>query len=289
MGGKVMKKIVLIFSVLMLIISSQNNSFSQNNLGKQPLDGVYEKHRDINREPIPYTSLREADVMWSKRIWRVIDMRQKINLPFYYPTDEQKGRKSLMQILYNGIKENTITAYSSGDEEFQTRMTPAELSKSLNKEDTMRLTRNYEPYEEYDTVISQPFNTADIYLLRVKEDWFFDKQRSVMDVRIIGLCPIKEELDENGESKGFRVLFWVYFPECRKLFANNEVYNRWNDAERRTYEDVFFKRLFGSYIYKESNVYDRKIQQYAKGMDGLLEAERIKQELFEKEHDLWEY
>jgi gliding motility associated protien GldN len=123
----------------------------------------------------------------------------------------------------------------------------------------------------------------------VKEDWFFDKQRSVMDVRIIGLCPIQEILDENGELKGMKPLFWVYFPECRKLFANNEVYNRWNDAERRTYEDVFFKRLFGSYIYKESNVYDRNIQQYAKGMDGLLEAERIKNDLFNIEHDLWEY
>jgi gliding motility associated protien GldN len=284
-----MKKVVFILSVFLFMISTQRISYSQNNLGKQPLDGVYNKYNSTNREPIPYTSLREADVMWSKRIWRVIDMRQKINLPFYYPTDEQKGRKSLMQILYKGIQENTIKAYSTGDEEFQTIMTPAELTKSLNKTDTMRLQRTYEPYEEYDTVINQPFNTGDITLIRVKEDWFFDKQRSVMDVRIIGLCPIKEEMDENGEFKGYRQLFWVYFPECRKLFANNEVYNRWNDAERRTYEDIFFKRLFGSYIYKESNVYDRKIGQYAKGMDGLLEAERVKQELFEIEHDLWEY
>ena len=284
-----MKKIVLLCSVLMILVSSQNICYSQNNLGKPPLDGVYNKSNFTEREPIPYTSLREADVMWSKRIWRVIDMRQKINLPFYYPTNEQKGRQSLMQIIYNAINENRITAYSGVDEEFQTRMTATELSRTLNQEDTVRLTRNYEPYEEYDTVISQPFNTADVYLIRVKEDWFFDKQRSVMDVRIIGLCPVKEEYDENGEPKGYRVLFWVYFPECRKLFANNEVYNRWNDAERRTYEDVFFKRMFGSYIYKESNVYDRKILQFAKGMDGLLEAERIKQELFEKEHDLWEY
>jgi gliding motility associated protien GldN len=285
-----MRKIMLAFTVSMMFLSFQNNSLAQNNLGKQPLDGVYNKYNSIDREPIPYTSIREADVMWSKRIWRVIDMRQKINLPFYYPTDEQKGRKSLMQILYNGIKENTITAYSGSDEEWQSRMTPAELAKTLNKQDTQRLTRNYEPYEEYDTVISQPFSTSEVYLIRVKEDWFFDKQRSVMDVRIIGLCPIKEEFDPTtGDPKGFRVLFWVYFPECRKLFANNEVYNRWNDAERRTYEDVFFKRLFGSYIYKESNVYDRKLNQYAKGMDGLLEAERIKDELFIKEHDLWEY
>jgi gliding motility associated protien GldN len=285
-----MRKVVLFVSVIMMLLSLQKISFSQNNLGKQPLDGVYNKYNSPVREPIPYASIREADVMWSKRIWRVIDMRQKINLPFYYPTDVQKGRQSLMQIIYNGIKENTITAYGTGDEEFQSRLTPAELAKSLNKQDTLRLTRNYEPYEEYDTVISQPFATDEVVLIRVKEDWFFDKQRSVMDVRIIGLCPIKEEMDEStGEFKGYRQLFWVYFPECRKLFANNEVYNRWNDAERRTYEDVFFKRLFGSYIYKESNVYDRKISQYAKGMDGLLEAERIKNDLFNIEHDLWEY
>jgi len=285
-----MKKIILVFSVVLMFTSIQKNSYSQNNAGKQPLDGVYNKYNTPVREPIPYTSLREADVMWSKRIWRVIDMRQKINLPFYYPTDEQKGRKSLMQILYSAIKENTLIAYDGNEDEFKTRMTSVELEKSLNKSDTQTLQRNYEPYEPYDTVISQPFNPSTIYLLRVKEDWFFDKQRSVMDVRIIGLCPIQEILDETtGELKGMKPLFWVYFPECRKLFANNEVYNRWNDAERRTYEDVFFKRLFGSYIYKESNVYDRNIQQYAKGMDGLLEAERIKDELFIKEHDLWEY
>jgi gliding motility associated protien GldN len=285
-----MKKLVFICSVILIFNSVQNSSYCQNNLGKQPLDGIYNKYNTPDREPIPYTSIREADVMWSKRIWRVIDMRQKINLPFYYPTDEQKGRKSLMQILFNGIKENTITAYSTGDEEFLSRLTPAEFSNSLVKMDTLRLTRNYEPYEEYDTVIPKIFSPADVYLIRVKEDWFFDKQRSVMDVRIIGLCPIKEVMDDNtGEFQGYKPLFWVYFPECRKLFANNEVYNKWNDAERRTYEDVFFKRLFGSYIYKETNVYDRKISQYAKGMDGLLEAERIKDELFKTEHDLWEY
>jgi hypothetical protein len=73
------------------------------------------------------------------------------------------------------------------------------------------------------------------------------------------------------------------------MFAQNEVYNRWNDAERRSFDDIFWKRLFGSYITKESNVYDRNIQSYAKDMDGLLEAERIKDDLFKFEHNLWEY
>jgi len=285
-----MKKLLIIASLTAILSSVQYSASSQNNMGKPPLDGVYNKLNTPNREPIPYTSLREADVMWSKRVWRVIDMRQKINLPLYYPIREQNGRKSLMQLIYNGImKEQSITAYTTDNEEFLTPLTPAELSKTLDQQDTMTMTRLDPPYDQYDSVISNPFDASSVYLMRVKEDWFFDKQRSVMDVRIIGLCPYMEEYDEFGEPKGFKPLFWVYFPQCRKIFANNEVYNKWNDAERRTYEDIFFKRLFGSYIYKESNVYDRRIYQYAKGMDGLLEAERIKQELFEKEHDLWEY
>jgi len=110
-----------------------------------------------------------------------------------------------------------------------------------------------------------------------------------MDVRILGLCPVKDDFDEDGIFRGYKPLFWIYFPEARPIFAKNEVFNRFNDAERRTYDDVFWKRMFGSYVYKEQNVYDRKIVDYAMGLDALLEAERVKNDLFKFEHDLWEY
>lgn len=283
-----MKKSVLVLLLASAFLLMHQSVFAQKMQG-QPLDGVYNKYNTPNREPIPYPPIREADVAWGKYIWRVIDLRQKINLPFYYPTTELKGRQSLMQVIMKGIQEGDITAYSPTDDEFTTPLTKEDLDKKLNKTITMHLTRDYEPYEEYDTIIPVTFNPADVMKIRVKEYWFFDKQRSVMDVRIIGLCPVKDELDENGEFKGYSPLFWIYFPECRKRFANSELYNRWNDAERRTFDDIFFKRQFGSYIYKESNVYDRAISDYTKGMDGLLEAERVKDELFTKEHDLWEY
>jgi len=56
-----------------------------------------------------------------------------------------------------------------------------------------------------------------------------------------------------------------------------------------TFDQLFQLRRFTSYIIKEDNVYDRSIDTYAKGVDALLESERIKNDLFIMEHDLWHY
>jgi gliding motility associated protien GldN len=290
-----MKKLFVIISSVLFLGVGHFGFAQKNNTSKPPLDGVYEKKGVINREPIPYTSLREADVFWSKRVWRVIDLRQKINLPFYYPVTELKGRKSLIQIIFSGLKEGRLHAYHPLDDEFATELTYADFVRGT--------TKIGDSIDVLDSITGDPtglkkanvkeFDPTEVMQFRVKEDWFFDKQRSVMDVRILGLMPVINEpkLDANGEviDNGYKALFWVYFPECRQMFAQNEVYNRWNDAERRSFDDIFWKRLFGSYITKESNVYDRNIQSYAKDMDGLLEAERIKDDLFKFEHNLWEY
>jgi len=254
-----------------------------------PVDGVYDKIHVKNRKPIPYAPLREADAMWTKRIWRVIDMREKINHPFYYPTQPQNGRRSFMQVILDAIKEGSITAYDASSDEFLIPYTYDQIILNLSSVDSITAQYTEPPYDFYDTVIVKDFDPTAVKQIRVKEDWFFDKQRSVLDVRILGLCPILEDYDDNGEFKGYKPLFWIYFPEAREIFATAEVFNRFNDAERRSYDDVFFKRLFGSYIYKESNVYDRKIAEYSKGMDALLESERVKNDIFLLEHDLWEY
>lgn len=278
--------------ILMLVILGSmlgTLSIKAQVMDSPPNDGVYEKIHVENRVPIPYAPLREADAFWTKRVWRVIDMREKINHPFYYPTTELNGRMSIMQVLLNAIEEGSITAYDAQSDEFLMPYTYDQIMKSLNVSDTLTFTRTEPPYDEYDSVINIPFDPTAVKQIRLKEDWFFDKQRSVLDVRILGICPITEEYDDDGELKGYKPLFWVYFPQARTVFAKTEVFNRFNDAERRSYDDIFFKRLFGSYAYKESNVYDRRIMEYAKGMDALLESERIKNDIFLLEHDLWEY
>ena len=134
----------------------------------------------------------------------------------------------------------------------------------------------------------EPVTADQIIKYYVKEDWFFDKQRSVMDVRIIGISPVINEFDEQGEEKGEKQLFWLYFPECRYVFQNYFVYNRQNDAQRMSFDDLFWKRMFASYIHKESNVYDREVSLYEKnGIKALLLSEKIKNEMLLIEHDLW--
>jgi gliding motility associated protien GldN len=288
MENMIMKNSLLII-VSFLIVSGL--------LGQQPTqaqvidapayDGVYVKETVPNLEPVPYSHLREADVFWAKRVWRTIDLREKINHPLYYPITPVNQRKNLMTVFMEGLKENMITAYTT--DQFDMPLSYEEMMARLERQDTITAYRDYPPYEEYDTVISQPFDAGSVLMFRLKEDWFFDKQRSVLECRILGISPVIIEYDEEGEMKGFRTIFWIYFPHARKLMATNEVFNRHNDTERRSFDDIFFKRMFNSYVYKESNVYDRFISDYAIGMDALLESERIKDEVFIKEHDLWEY
>lgn len=251
------------------------------------LDGVFVKEHYPTRKVVPYTHLREADVMWCKRIWRKMDLREKINHPLYFPAQKIKDRRSLTQVIMDAVNEGSLTAYRGDDEEFTTVMTKAEIDGIMSRTDTLFVDDPDNPGNQIMKIATNEFDPSEVIEYRIKEDWFFDKQRSVLDVRIIGLQPVKFEENE-GEVRS-KPLFWIYYPEARSIFANAEVFNRQNDAERKTLEDIFWKRMFGSYIFREQNVYNRTISEYAQGMDALLEAERVKDDIFKLEHDLWEY
>ena len=83
---------------------------------ESPLDGVYSKSVDTpHKKPVPYVQLREADIMWLQRVWREVDMREKVNHPFYFPLDPTQGRKNFMTVVMESIQLERIHAYAAVD------------------------------------------------------------------------------------------------------------------------------------------------------------------------------
>jgi gliding motility associated protien GldN len=286
-----MKQFLSICTLTVMLLGA----FTQVALAQSPnvLDGAYVKETNLTKRVVPYPHLREADVMYKRRIWQEIDLRQKFNHTFYFPLDPIQDRKNLFDVVREALLvEGSLVAYSAGplgeDDEFTFPLSADSIRTILNP---VTLVKQYDDFGEVIGTVQQSneLSSDKITRYRIKEDWIWDRQRSERYVRILGIAPMMEDFDVDGNSVGFRPLFWLYYPECRYVFANSEVYNMFNDAQRRTFEDLFQKRYFSSYIVKEDNAFNRQIVSYARGLDALAESERIQQELFNIEHDIWNY
>ena len=301
------------------ILDVEKNPFHKDQTDSYKMSNIYGKSHHLRKEVVPLATIREADVMWSRKIWRDIDLRQKINHPLYYPQDPTGqsatvDRDNLFTVLFDAATMNgevsirVFDAKAGEDDEFKDELTSTEFLKMIKG--TEKLTYYTNEYGEDSLNVNgqkvvklldeqgekidnrtNEIRQSDIKRWRIKEQWFFDKQRSVMDVRIIGLCPIADDRDEVGNLTGKNnLLCWFYFPEVRTVIRNAQAFNLVkNESENKTFEDIFMKRMFSSTIVKEGNVYDRDVKDYMIGLDALLEAERIKAEIFNIEHDLWEY
>ncbi|MBQ5538649.1 MAG: gliding motility protein GldN [Bacteroidales bacterium] len=284
-----MKKVLFLMAVAAVL-----QCFSAAKSHAQVLLGLpYEKIHTINRKPVPYQYVRESDVMWSKIIWRRIELSEKANQHLYFPTVPMDGRMSLIDVILDGIHTQGLTAYNSnGQDEFATIITEKEVHQNMGASTTQIEVQTLDGGTEQQ-IVDNAYNSSQIMSYMLKELWFFDKQRSVMEVRIIGICPIRiyyKDEDVDQESPQQKQTFWIYFPEARRILSNAECFNAKNDAARLNYEDIFEKRYFSSYIFAESNIYNNRIiAEYTQGQESLLEAEKIKETIFNFEQDLWEY
>ena len=270
-----MKSLIAIF-ILFFIVNTTYAQLKQ--------DGAWKKNI-LEREPIAYQAVREADVFWSKRLWRIIDIREKQNLIFTYP------KMLLAEILHTAALNGEITAYDNtvlNGDQFKMELPPEKIGIIGKSIDSMW---GLNPItQEPELIISEEkLDYSKIKRFKIKEDWFFNIATSTMEVRIIGIAPLLETYDENGNYLGDETLYWLYYPDLRPVLAKVEAYNAGNNAVRLSWDDIFEARIFASYIYKEDNVYDRNISEYATAMDALFESERIKEKIFNFEHDLWSY
>jgi gliding motility associated protien GldN len=252
-------------------------------------DGAYDKVAHVSKA-LPWQPLREDDVMWKKRVWREIDTRQKMNMPFIYPGDENTGGGTFIEILIDGVKKGKMQAYDGLDERFTTPLTKERLMELLIGKPDTSMVENPITGEMTRRIVNNEFDLNKVTKYRIKEDVIFDRNLGKKVTRIIGLAPLKDQTTSTGEFMGTAPLFWLYYPDIRDVLAQYEVFNPDNDVARMTWDDYFEGRFFSSYIYKISNPFDARFKDMGMSqLDVLQESQKVSDDLLNKEHDMWVY
>ena len=257
-------------------------------------DNAFDKSNLNARTPLPYEYLRWDDALYAEKVWRELDLREKINQVFRYEAESDNGSQIFVNMLLKAVNAGEVTAFA--DDRFSTPMSLPEIQQlTVGSADTTAQTDPNDPSKVIRYVVTRAsFDAKSVVKLRIKEEWVFDREASRMFVRILGIAPLKTLYFPNGKERpGSSPMFWVYYPDLRPMLAKYEVYNPKNMGQSRmTWEELFESRMFGSYIVKSSldNPANRPIRTAIKDpILALLEGDNIKEKIFNYEQDLWSY
>jgi gliding motility associated protien GldN len=261
-------------------------------------DDAVERNLVKERTPLPYEHIREDDAVYRQRLWREIDVHEKMNLPFVYKADGDNGNQRFIVILLNAIKSGEVTAFSNVDDRFTTPVTLKEITENLVGKPHVIPTTDWVKDPDgskgitKDSIVQDVFNADDIERYWIKEDVIFDKESSRLHTRILGIAPVKTVRNPDGSFRNVTPLFWIYYPDLRPMLAKFEAYNGKNFGARLSWEEMFESRMFASRIIKSTveNPNDLYIEGYVKDpILRLLEGDKIKEKIFNYEQDLWSY
>lgn len=257
-------------------------------------DNAFDKSSLNARTPLPYEHLRADDALFAEKVWRELDLREKMNKVFMYEAESDNGSQMFVNMLLKAVNSGEVTAFS--DERFTTPMTLAEIQQlTVGSADTVPQVDPTDPTKVLRYVVTRAsFDPKTVVKVRIKEEWVFDREASRYFCRILGISPLKSQFFPNGQERpGSTPMFWVYYPDMRPILTKYEVYNPKNMGNSRmTWEELFESRMFSSYIVKSTldNPANRVIRTYIKDpILALLEGENIKDKLFNYEQDLWSY
>ncbi|QNM84490.1 gliding motility protein GldN [Polaribacter pectinis] len=282
------KNCLILFFALM--ISGSINA-QANLLNSKTVDQIGQKNEQQlaadNDGPLPYGYVDDRDVLWSKVVWEFVDLNQKINLPYYFPIDTTNistDRRSLFDTLIKGIKQGKIKeAYS--DSFFTSKITQDEID-----------TRLINVREESGYSDTFRIQTQDVEGYMIKGMWYFDKRQGELKYRLLALAPMGKDVQslgvENVEDDNLYELFWVFFPSARDVLHDAKVFNPKNASQPISFDHLLNARRFSSVIVREENIYgNRAISDYVRGnsLFQLLEANKIKENIRNREMDMWNY
>ena len=258
-------------------------------------DGAVDDDIIKERIPLAYENLRADDAVYRHKIWREIDTREKINLPFKYSADEDNGNQRFISILLQAIQDSAVTVFSSIDDRFTTPMTKSEVSAVVAGAEVPVPITDSLGNVTGTKMMRNEINLDSIYKFRIKEEVIFDKESSRLFFRILGIAPVKRLITPQGIDFGETEIFWVYYPDMRATFSKYEVYNGKNFGARMSWEELFESRMFHGRVIKSTidNPYDQYIKNYKglseNGILQLMEGENITEKIFNYEQDLWSY
>jgi gliding motility associated protien GldN len=252
--------------------------------------------KDIkDRTPLEYEHIRVDDAVYRHRIWREIDAREKINLPFRYSADENNGNQRFISILLQAIQDSAVTVFSNVDDRFTTPMTKADVAKAIGGDQIAVKQYDSAGNELAPKMMTREINLDSFYRFHIKEEVIFDKQTSRLYWRILGIAPVMNVINSQGINLGQSEVFWVYYPDLRPILAKYEIYNGKNFGARMSWEELFESRMFSGRIIKSTidNPFDLPLSATPGLKDNtlfqLLEGENIKNKIFNYEQDLWSY
>jgi gliding motility associated protien GldN len=294
-----------IFFVLIASLLAFNLGFGQANLlnARVPQEvGINDELANaVMTKPIAYGYVDDRDVLWQKTIWEIIDLDERINFPYYYPTinngNLSNNRKSLFRVLMDGISNGEITEIYATDY-FNEKLTEEDLAEVL---ELRRLSpEGISKQNAGETVTEDDY---DIYKIesdkvvqyRIKGTWYFNKRLGEMKYRLLGVAPVAPDvstLSQGPEAMANALvpLFWIWFPDARETLNKHMVFNTRNSSQPVSYDMMLNARRFNAVIYKEENVYeDREVKEYIyeDALRQLLESERIKSTIRDFEQDMW--
>lgn len=256
-----------------------------------------------NDKPLAYGYVDDRDMLWSKVTWEYIDLNERLNLPYYYPIHEnstQQGRKSLFATLLKGVMEDDLTEVYD-DSYFTTKLTKKEIESKLFRVDTTDAGRdelNADPNANIEEFITRTELTArDIEGFKIKGVWYIDKRQGEMKYRLLAVAPIAPDVQTKGRQDVANVaeklpIFWVWYPGARQILHDMKVFNPKNSAYPISFDHMLNARRFNAIVYREENVYgNRDVSHYVKGnaLFQVLESDRIREIIRDKELDLWNY
>jgi hypothetical protein len=204
---------------------------------------------EISKENIPdASSLKSA-----KYIYKTINLRDVENYPLYFPElRPYLGQKSLIDVIYSGIKERKITVYYPSDQRIQ--MSLNDVEKAMGKEARTVQIQNFDG-NLLDTLIWVNFTSSEVKKYIIKEVGFYNDKGTLIDSRIIGLVPVREYFSNMDETSSLSELFFIPFTtaEVKKILAENFSYRFTAD------DNLTFLSFFNGKKYKVESTKDEPV------------------------------